>query len=228
MSQSFRFEHLFKILAGLCIGISLYWLWPFLSPWLRPSESAGDLAFAVLMGALLGIPGFLGCYFGFQGLRKTDPATARRLVGSYCLFLVVVLGGHVSAGMESFAHLSEAAAISISYLVATVAATIVYWFTSRYCLRRLGHQCAPVRRSLSRLPIALVALQVWEMTQRVLLEELPERGANALMRDGPPIIASIALAIVVYKLGVWLFVEQGSTAEQEAAAGPRPAPSAEA
>ena len=230
MDRVLTFRQFFRVLAGLAVGLSLYWLWVCFSPWLRllePPPSHTELAFGLLMPFWVGIPGFLGLYFGYQGLRKTDAATARGLVGSYGVFLVVLSASCLSSRIETFVTLSEAATLSLVYLALTVLATTAYWFTNRNFLRSLDHQCPPIRRSLSRLPISIIALQVWLATQHALQDLLSSEGVNDFPRDDAPFVVSILLGISVYKLGVWLFVEQKSTAEPRTAAERRSAPTAE-
>lgn len=230
MDRVLTFRQFFRLLAGIAVGVSLYWLWGCFSPWLRLLERPPphtELAFAVLMPFYLGIWGFPGLYFGYQGLRKADAATAKGLVGSYGVFLVFFSVSRLSSRIEISANLSEAATLLIVCLALTVLATTAYWFTSRSFLRSLGHLCPPVRRSLSRLPISIIALQVWLATQHALQDLLSSEGVNDFPRDDAPFVVSILLGISVYKLGVWLFVEQKSTAEPRTAAERRSAPTAE-
>ncbi len=101
----------------------------------------------------------------------------------------------------------------IGLLILTIMATSVHWVASRRLIRFVGLQCPPVRQSLSRAPIVIIAYEVWIIARGVLggivplTVEAPEDVWNGLLSVAVSVVP-IVLGIAAYKLGVRLFVEQ--------------------
>jgi len=215
MNSPPRFAWVIRILAGLAICVSLFWLWNVSPPWFSffdTSQSDAGIPFRILMPIFMGLPAFFGLYFGYQGIRRTDAATIKGLVASYCVGLAYFLAVFLDIRMRTSSGLSEDFTLNLSAFLVSIIAVSIYWFTSRYLLRSLGHRCPTVRQSLPKWPIGLSAFFLLQATLSMVRDIVPvER------RDGHIhivcFIGAVVLAVSVFKLGVWLFAKQKPVAE---------------
>jgi len=200
-------------LVGLC-----YALWIPLTEVFGQHPSGLEALMGVFFSVALGAPGFMGLYLGYQGLRRTDERSVQGVVTFYCIFLFF-LGLFLSTYL---AHpipglgLDEQTQFNIVLLTLTTMATGLYVVASRLLIRFVGLKCPPVRQSLSRIPVAIIALEVWALASEVswhILQRSTTEAPNGLLLT---VAVPIVLGIATYKLGVWLFVEQGSREAHQA------------
>lgn len=213
MISASRFGYVIKILAALAISVSLFWLWQVLSPILDSSDnSQSDFLFDMFLLVFMGLPAFFGLYFGCKGICKTDPATIKGLVGSYCFALAYVLAVFLGDSTSTVSGLSDDLTHGLVHFLSAIVSIGVYLVASRRLLRLLGHQCPPVRQSLPTWPIGLVAFLLWLATMRMIMAIFPIRPEDFGMQL-VLFIGAILLTVGIFKLGVWLFVKQKTTAQ---------------
>lgn len=180
-----------------------------------PGEDAFIFLLFLPIPLLMSLPGILGIYFGYGALRKRDAVTIKRMVIAYGFLLAYLLLWLLEGWLDRLTGLSEGRIMSIAMLVSTLIAITAYWFISRYILHKLGHLYQPVRQSLSRAPIFLVALLFYQATFNVLKDLFPfldppysSESEYEHLYGLILFLLPIVFAYYLYRFGVWLFVTQ--------------------
>jgi hypothetical protein len=167
-----------------------------------------DIPFLILMPLCLAIPGILGLYFGYESFRRLNAGTVRRLVAGYSIFLFIFIITMLP-NLWRLGRLKDTSQHAINSLFVTLVTVAVYGFASRYLLRLCGLPYPPLRQSLGRLPISLIAIETYLTAQSVILDLAPLRKGEKYLHEWPwdlvALPASIALAVIVYKIGMRLF-----------------------
>ena len=230
MKTAFKLDRIVTILAVVAMLIGIGWILrvflPGLSSHFRPDTRLEFSIFLLPFLFLMSLPGILGVYFGYRAIKGRDEKTIKRLVIAYSacinyLLIVFSVGIMVSNGIANPQLYS-----SIIILMFTLVAVAVYWFTSRYLLHALGHTCKPVRQSLSRPPIFIVAFLSFYAIQSIMQYLIPyEQFLLSGESDGGelivefilillPFLVPIVFAYFIYRFGVWLMVEQETGARK--------------
>jgi hypothetical protein len=225
MNTVLRIDRIITILALIAMLMGAGWIvrvfLPGLSSQFRPDTDVEFSLFLLPFLFLMSLPGILGVYFGYRAINGRDEKTIKRLVIAYCVCLAYLLIDFLMGIMVDVGIINLPLIGSILYLIFALVAITVYWFTSRYLLQALGHTCRPVRQSLSRPPIFIVAFLSFyaiNSTLRYLIpdEQLPLSSESdfgeiigELFIIVFPLLAPIVFAYYLYRFGIWLFVEQG-------------------
>ncbi|MDX9972669.1 MAG: hypothetical protein RBU21_06760 [FCB group bacterium] len=223
MAQSSTALRVFKTLAGLAVLISLVWAVTVVLalPKLIGASRRDWMTIVsfVFLPYLLFMPALSGLYFGWQGIRKTDTSTIKRLLAWYCCVLAFVLATILTHGgydqeLNSFpptreedmatAWVNAAALISIFVLLG------IYILASRALLRLLGHACPPIRQSVPAWPIGVVVFLLWAELLTLVAIAFPARTGQDLQR----IVFSIFVTLPV--IAAFKFVIRRATGQKVA------------
>lgn len=216
MNSPSRVKYVVRGLSALAIGVSLFWLWPiFVMPWLKflggPKTGALEILFMIFMPTLLGLPAFLGLYFGWRGIRRTDAVAVKGLVASYCIGIAFFLAVFVDRGITQ--GLNKSLWRDVVVFLVAVGSVGVYLVVSRRLLRSLGQYCPPIRQSLPIWPVILLAFLLWGALIQWVKVIFPVRSEDTVIDfalSGGAMISATLLAVAAFKLGVWLFVKQSA------------------
>lgn len=189
-------------LAVLALLFGVVWLWPVLVlPIIRcwsedvAKGSLGDLFFITLM---MSLPGILAVYFGIRLLKESNEKNIKRAVGILMVALVVCVIPRVAMRLPKGAD--ETIVRETLLLIGTVIAVIIYLILAKWVLRASGFQVAGIRGVMGRVPLLLIALQIWTVGFRLFDVYSWKKGGHTYVPEEPWVFMGL-----LPMLAAWLF-----------------------
>lgn len=189
-------------LAVLALLFGVVWLWPVLVlPIIRcwsedaAKGSSGGLFFITLM---MSLPGILAVYFGIRLLKESNEKNIKRAVGILMVASVVCVIPRVAMRLPKGAD--ETIARETLLLIGIVAAVIIYLVLAKWALRASGFPVAGIRQVMGRVPLLLIAWQIWTIGFRLFHVYVPKKEGYAFAPAEPWVFMGI-----LPMLAAWLF-----------------------
>jgi len=199
----------FAILALLC---GVVWLWsvlvvPIIRHWSEdPATRSYGFLFIIL--PMMSLPGILAVYFGVRLLNQSNEKNIRGAVGILMVLLTLRLSPLIQALFPRGAD--EESVRGVSFLVGTVIAVMLYLVLAKWVLRVTGFPVAGIREVISRVPLLLIAWQIWSVGSRLFAVYSPKKEGHKYVLPNEPwglagFLVPILAAWLFYKLSIKAF-----------------------
>ncbi|MFZ2642435.1 MAG: hypothetical protein WA117_15675 [Verrucomicrobiia bacterium] len=189
-------------LAVLALLFGVVWLWrvlvwPTIRGWSEDPANWSNVSFFIIL-SMMSLPGILAVYFGIRLLKESNEKNIKRAVGILMVALVVwgiplMLARRPKGADETIAE-------GILWLIGTVIAVIIYLILAKWALRASGFPVAGIREVMGRVPLLLIALQIWMVGSRLFDVYSPKKGGYASVPEEPWVFMGLFPI-----LAAWLF-----------------------
>jgi hypothetical protein len=173
----------------------------------------GAVGFLIGFETLLGIVLGWFCYCGIRGLGRVSEKNIRRVTGCCAVLVYFVISGRSPwLGKMDFVFPPFGWAWFVALSLLPIFCGALHWFMARSLMRRAGFEWSR-KHSLSKSAVSLVAVGWWSNMSQVLDQSLG--GMNTFPRDAIIHLLPLALAYVLYRLGVRLFAQKRNPASEQ-------------
>ncbi|MFO8006724.1 MAG: hypothetical protein R6V05_03220 [Candidatus Brocadiia bacterium] len=162
---------------------------------------------SILFGALIYGPGVIALIFGVRALGRVSARSAKCLIASLLALTTFYGTMRLLRYCQPVGRLSEDTVGSLVPIVTVAAAILLYILLSRPLLRWLGLESPPIRESLPRWPLMILAFLVVAGLNGVVqdLGGHPDGRGHASASELAASFAPIPAGLLVYWVGKLLF-----------------------